>query len=52
MDFEVKNYMKSIFIHEHTYEECLRLAIGAKVILNVNLNVQEGLTNGTIGVMK
>ena len=52
MEFEVANYMKSIFIQEHTYEETLKLAIGAKVILNVNLNVKEGLTNGTIGIVK
>ena len=36
MDFEVTDYMKSIFIQDHTYEECLRIAIGARVILNVN----------------
>ena len=52
MEFEVTNYMKSIFIQEHTYEETLKIAIGAKVILNVNLNVKEGLTNGTIGIVK
>ena len=52
MDFEVTDYMKSIFIQDHTYEECLRIAIGARVILNVNLNVKEGLTNGTIGLIK
>ena len=52
MDFEVTNYMRSIFLQEHTYEETLRLAIGAKAILNVNLNVKEGLTNGTIGIVK
>ena len=44
--------MRSIFLQEHTYEETLRIAIGAKVILNVNLNIKEGLTNGTIGIVK
>ena len=44
--------MRSIFLQEHTYEETLRIAIGAKAILNVNLNIKEGLTNGTIGIVK
>ena len=44
--------MKSIFIQEHTYEECLRISIGARIILNVNLNVREWLANDTYGFVK
>ena len=50
-DVYTLNYLRDIFINEHTYEEELILK-KAKVILNVNIDVKMGLTNGTIGEIK
>ena len=50
-DVDTLNYLRGIFINEHTYEEELILK-KAKVILNVNIDVKMGLTNGTIGEIK
>ena len=35
-----------------THEEELILAKGVKAILNINLDVKSGLTNGTVGNIK
>ena len=51
-DSDTLNYLRSVFSDEHTYEEELILRKGAKVILNVNIDVKMGLTNGTIGEIK
>lgn len=39
------------FISEITFPEILDLRIGAPVILKKNINIEEGLTNGTQGVV-
>ena len=50
-DKETLKYLKSIFYDDHAWEESITLAKGSKAILNANLDINAGLTNGTIGVI-
>ena len=47
--FALRDYSKYFFSDNHTFEEEIMLAIGCKVIWNVNISIKDGLTNGTIG---
>ena len=51
-DENTLNYLRSQFSDDHIHEEWITLMKGAKVILNVNIDVKVGLTNGTFGRVK
>ena len=51
-DANTLNYLRSQFSDDHTHEESITLMKGAKVILNINIDVKIGLTNGTLGRVK
>ena len=51
-DKETLKFLRGVFSDDYTHEEELILAKGAKAILNINLDVKSGLTNGTIGTIK
>ena len=51
-DEETLKYLKTVYSDEHSFEEMLVLRVGAKVILNINIDVKRGLTNGTTGTIK
>ena len=51
-DSDSLKFVKDFFSDDYIHEEELILAKGARAILNINLDVKAGLTNGTIGVIK
>ena len=51
-DEDTLRYLRSIFYDDHAWEESITLAKGSKAILNVNLDINAGLTNGTIGFIQ
>ena len=51
-DKETLKFLRGVFSDDYTHEEELILEKGAKAILNINLDVKSGLTNGTVGTIK
>ena len=45
----LREFPKHFFYDDNTYEEVINLAVGCKVIWNLNISIKDGLSSGTIG---